>query len=284
MAKYRPILCGFWDDPDIEAFTPEEKLVYLFLFSNRATTESGIYSISDKFISERTGVSNSKINTILNTLKNKYKKITRDGNVIFIHGFLNRNYKGRPEFLEKSILQDMQNHPSLLIWSKFCEIYKFHCISKKIKELLNTCSLDNADVADINSNSNRTDNSIDLKEGMQGEKEKPQRNIIPPLLEWVQQYCKERGSSIDPEYFFDSYIKNGWMVGKNKMKDWQATIRTWEKNGYSNSGTGSGQGRTSKSNIGRPGYDSTGNAIGAQAKPGEFDEGIITLEGVPDHR
>ena len=24
------------------------------------------------------------------------------------------------------------------------------------------------------------------------------------------------------------------MVGKTKMKDWKAAVRTWEKNGYSN--------------------------------------------------
>ncbi len=34
----------------------------------------------------------------------------------------------------------------------------------------------------------------------------------------------------------------------------------------------------------RLGHDEHGNALGAEAKPGEFDEGIITLEGVPDHR
>lgn len=39
-----------------------------------------------------------------------------------------------------------------------------------------------------------------------------------------------------------------------------------------------------RKNIGKPGYDESGNALGAVAKPGEFDEGIITLEGVPDHR
>jgi len=38
-----------------------------------------------------------------------------------------------------------------------------------------------------------------------------------------------------------------------------------------------------RGNNGRPGYDETGNAIGAVARPGEFDEGIITLEGVRDH-
>jgi hypothetical protein len=163
MAKYRPILCGFWDDPDIEPFEPEEKLVYLFLFSNRLTTESGVYSISPKFISERTSLSIIKINNILNTLTDKYKKITRDGNIIFVHGFLHRNYKGRPEFLEKSIMNDMENHPSILIWTKFLEINKNHCISSKIKENLNTCrSVANTSYEYEIDNS--TDNSIDPKD------------------------------------------------------------------------------------------------------------------------
>jgi uncharacterized phage protein (TIGR02220 family) len=39
-----------------------------------------------------------------------------------------------------------------------------------------------------------------------------------------------------------------------------------------------------KNNQGKPGYDASGNALGAVAKPGEYEEGIITLDGVPDHR
>ena len=27
----------------------------------------------------------------------------------------------------------------------------------------------------------------------------------------------------------DYYESKGWMIGKNKMKDWKASIRTWEK-------------------------------------------------------
>jgi uncharacterized protein YdaU (DUF1376 family) len=138
---------------------------------------------------------------------------------------------------------------------------------------------------------NDTDNDTDTdlssdfpKEGIQGGKS--ENKIIPPLLEWIQKYCVGRNNGIDPKYFFDKYTGNGWMIGKSKMKDWQATIRTWEKNGYNTGRSGSGQrqGCFGKSNAGRPGYDSSGNALGAASKPGEFDEGIITLEGVPDHR
>ena len=62
------------------------------------------------------------------------------------------------------------------------------------------------------------------------QKEKPIRTIIPPKLEWIQEYCRERGNSVDPEKFFDFYESKGWMVGKNKMKDWQSSVRTWERN------------------------------------------------------
>lgn len=52
---------------------------------------------------------------------------------------------------------------------------------------------------------------------------------IPPTLEAIQAYCTERKNSVDPNQFFDFYTSKNWMIGKNKMKDWQAAVRTWEK-------------------------------------------------------
>jgi len=51
-----------------------------------------------------------------------------------------------------------------------------------------------------------------------------------PTLEEVQDYCLQRRNGIDPSAFIDYYQSVGWMVGKKKMKDWQAAIRTWERN------------------------------------------------------
>ena len=53
--------------------------------------------------------------------------------------------------------------------------------------------------------------------------------FVPPPVEEVRQYCYERGNSVDPQRFVDYYTSNGWMVGKNKMKDWKAAVRTWEQ-------------------------------------------------------
>jgi hypothetical protein len=58
------------------------------------------------------------------------------------------------------------------------------------------------------------------------------RFLIPSILE-ISTYCQERKNEINAEQFYDHYQSNGWMVGKNKMKDWKAAVRTWEKNGYS---------------------------------------------------
>jgi hypothetical protein len=50
----------------------------------------------------------------------------------------------------------------------------------------------------------------------------------PTILE-VENYCKERNNNIDAEAFIAFYESKGWMVGKNKMKNWKQAIVTWEK-------------------------------------------------------
>jgi hypothetical protein len=60
-------------------------------------------------------------------------------------------------------------------------------------------------------------------------KDKNIKNIIPPKLSDIKEYCQERNSSVDPQVFFDWNVAKGWMMGKGKMKDWQAAIRTWEQ-------------------------------------------------------
>lgn len=61
----------------------------------------------------------------------------------------------------------------------------------------------------------------------------PKKRFIPPNLEEVKDYCFERNNQVDAQRFIDYYTSNGWMVGKNKMKDWKSAVRTWEKNNYS---------------------------------------------------
>ena len=55
------------------------------------------------------------------------------------------------------------------------------------------------------------------------------KRFTPPTLDDVSAYIRERGLNVDAQRFLDFYTAKGWMVGKNRMKDWKAAVRTWEK-------------------------------------------------------
>lgn len=52
----------------------------------------------------------------------------------------------------------------------------------------------------------------------------------PPTVEEVKEYCLERNNDVDSERWINHYTAKGWMIGKNKMKDWKSAVRTWERN------------------------------------------------------
>lgn len=55
----------------------------------------------------------------------------------------------------------------------------------------------------------------------------PRPRFSPPGVDDVAAYCNENGYAVDPQRFVNYYTSNGWMVGRNKMKDWKAAVRTW---------------------------------------------------------
>ena len=76
-----------------------------------------------------------------------------------------------------------------------------------------------------------TDTVTDTVTDTDTEKEREQKDIskiIPPKIEWVDEYCRSRNNTIDANRFCDYYESNGWKVGSKKMKDWKACVRTWE--------------------------------------------------------
>jgi hypothetical protein len=68
-----------------------------------------------------------------------------------------------------------------------------------------------------------------VKKPPEEQKKKPKPRFVPPTLEEVKAYCEERTNGIDYIKWHDFYSAKGWMVGKNKMKDWKAAVRTWEQ-------------------------------------------------------
>ena len=74
-----------------------------------------------------------------------------------------------------------------------------------------------------NVNENVNVNENDKKENTK------RKTFSKPTVEEVKAYCSERKNNVDAEKFCDFYESKGWKVGKEPMKDWKASVRTWEK-------------------------------------------------------
>lgn len=122
---------------------------------------------------------------------------------------------------------------------KLAELREYNRIaqqkSRDKKRLLSAVNDDvNDDVNDVSMTCQECqDTDIDKEEDLEIEKESVNRSkstrFTPPTLAEVKAYCIERGNNVDAERFIDFYSSKGWMVGKNKMKDWKAAVRNWER-------------------------------------------------------
>lgn len=85
-------------------------------------------------------------------------------------------------------------------------------------------------VLPMSDKSKSIDKDIDIDKDKEKLNKKKSGVFIPPSIEEVKAYCQERQNNVDAETFINFYESKGWMVGKNKMKDWKAAVRTWERN------------------------------------------------------
>ena len=82
--------------------------------------------------------------------------------------------------------------------------------------------------------SNETDNENESDSENDSENVNEKKHIgrfTPPTAHEVREYVRESGHNIDVDTFIDFYESKGWMVGKNKMKDWKAAVRNWSRSG-----------------------------------------------------
>jgi len=75
-------------------------------------------------------------------------------------------------------------------------------------------------------------------EGGKSTSKSKRKKFIPPTPEEVSEYGESIDYKISGDQFCNSYEQKGWMVGKNKMKDWKAAVRTWKQRSQSDPQTG----------------------------------------------
>jgi hypothetical protein len=70
------------------------------------------------------------------------------------------------------------------------------------------------------------------KDNKEGNKSPSRKKFVKPMIDELKEYCEEKNYTVDCEAFLLHYESNGWLVGKNKMKSWKASLGTWNKNSF----------------------------------------------------
>ncbi|HEX7318879.1 MAG TPA: hypothetical protein VF399_00805 [bacterium] len=122
MAKYRPIFTKMWDDPDIQKLTAHEKLIFVYLCANDATSESGIYPVTYKTVAMSTDIGNKQVIRVLESGKLPNISYDAENSIVFIRNFLKYNGKGRKDCVLRSIYNDYI-HNKTQLWDDFKILY-----------------------------------------------------------------------------------------------------------------------------------------------------------------
>ena len=219
MAVYRNIQTSFWTDAKVaDDFSPEDKFFYLYLFTNPHTNLCGCYEISKKQVAWETGYSTDTIDRLIERFQDvhdliRYNAETKELLLLNWHKY---NWTSSEKF-RKPLLKEIESVKTDGFREYLLGIFKES----------NTVSIPYPYGTDTTVTVTVTDTVTDTV----SVKEKKSNKFIPPTIDEVDSYCKERKNGMNPETFYDFYESKGWMVGKNPMKDWKAAVRNWERRG-----------------------------------------------------
>lgn len=202
MGKKRVINTKFWSDSFVVKLSVIEKYLFLYFLTNEHTELCGIYELPMVVIVRETGCSEKEINDAINSM---HEKIIMINGWVYVKNF-KKNQSTNPN-MEKGAERSLSNVPTEVL-------EKIKLVDEGFKSLSNTSECFKRlqkTSENLNSNSN----------------EKNKKVFLPPKYEEVESYCYEKGLNINPKHFVDYYEARGWMLGKNKIKDWKACIRTW---------------------------------------------------------
>lgn len=220
MAVYRNIQISFWTDAKVaDEFTPEDKYFYLYLFTNPHTNLCGCYEISRKQVSWETGYSIDTVDRLIDRFVRIHKVIlfSKDTKELLLLNWYKYNWTTSDKF-RKPLLKEIESIKCNEFKEYLTKMYEGDTVS--IPYTYGTDTTVTVSVTDTVSDSV-------IEKGTS----KRQR-FTKPTVEDVKAYCSERKNNVDANKFIDYYESNGWMVGRNKMKDWKAAVRSWERNNY----------------------------------------------------
>jgi hypothetical protein len=189
MANYRQIHTQIWRDNWFLELRPDEKLLFIYLFSNDSTNLAGIYEIHESIIALETGLRPARIREILVKLEAS-NKVHYGGGVVWIVN-MRKYHSNASEKVQKNIdaaIYDIQDG----------EIKNRYCIANGIT-LENTVSIPygyHMDTLSHSKSKSKLNSKSKTEEEEEAQPETPEGGTVPysdPLTSICEYYKLKTG-------------------------------------------------------------------------------------------
>lgn len=198
MAIFRKIHTSFWSDPFIQDLDNDHRLFYLYLLTNERTKQCGIYEISKKQMAFELGYSMDRVSKLLAYFikvgKILYSETTKE---VALKNWLKYNGSTSPKVVS-------------CIKSELCVVK------------------DRVLIEYVNGMYTASQEEQEQEQEEEEEIEEKDKKFKKPTIDEIALYMEEKGMNNVSERFYNFYEAKGWMIGKNKIKNWKACVSTWK--------------------------------------------------------
>lgn len=218
MRDYGKVHTSFWSSETIRSMSEDGRTLALYLLTSPHATLAGVFRLPDGYVCEDLQWDSERVSKAFSETLSK--------------GFANRCETTKWVWLSKYFEWNPPENPNQRkAAAKLASQIPDNCCWKSL--FTKTCAKFLGEAKDHQTNPFETlpepfRNQEQEQEQEKSKKDAPRR-FIPPTLDDVASYCRERGNNVNPKKWLAHYEANGWKVGKNPMKDWRAAVRTWEQ-------------------------------------------------------
>ena len=248
MAKFRAIYHQIWTDEDFQLYTPEAKLIFIYLCTNNATSESGIYHITKKTISNDTNI---PIETVGQLLSNGLKNVVYDldNTCVYVKRFRKYNAGGQPNLIRLSIISDVKLLHMSKLWEEFIKDYPIYAddVTNTLKLFTNCLPTDSSKVREGTSGKVTLTTKVNTKvvEQLNSNKTNDNEDIVFTIYQdnfglISSPYMAEELKVIALDYpqgWFEDAVKEAFLSskgGKPNLKYVKSILERWLREGKDN--------------------------------------------------
>lgn len=237
MANYRQIHTQIWRDNWFLDLEPDEKLLFIYLFSNDNSNLAGLYELHERIVALETGLDIKRINEIVSKLEGDGKIFYRDGVVWIVN--MQKYHSNAGEKVRRSIEIIIDGIPDCEVKQKYCiynGIEAENTLSEKkdtLSKIKNTLSYSKSNSKSNSKSKTEPEAEVNTATAVIDEYAqvaKAYEDVIGSLTSFTADQLKLAISEYEPAWIHDA-LKEAATANVRKWNYVEAILKRWKVEG-----------------------------------------------------